>query len=160
MNFFDASIYYTRLRTHFRFVYLHCFKHVTFRRFLIGLLYSIVIISVTIINVCTRLLDEILFPNFKHIKVKQPVFIISNPRSGTTFLHRLMCLDEEKFVYNLLYHTTFPSIVFPFLYNCTLQSFLPEHQTPKTSGMAWALLLNAINKTTSVKRKDFMMFQI
>ena len=110
MNFFDASIYYTRLRTHFRFVYLHCFKHVTFRRFLIGLLYSIVIISVTIINVCTRLLDEILFPNFKHINVKQPVFIISNPRSGTTFLHRLMCLDEEKFVYNLLYHTTFPSI--------------------------------------------------
>ncbi|HQV78976.1 MAG TPA: sulfotransferase [Chitinophagales bacterium] len=62
------------------------------------------------LNFAMRLLDEILFPNYKKINIKQPVFIISNPRSGTTFLHRLLCLDEEKFVYNLLYHTTFPSI--------------------------------------------------
>jgi hypothetical protein len=51
MNFIDAHIFYTRLRTHFRFVYLHCIRHFTVKR-----------------------------------------------------------LDEEKFVYNLLYHTTFPSI--------------------------------------------------
>ena len=112
MNFLDANIYYTRLRTHFRFVYLHCIKHFTIRRFFIGLLYFITIFLVTIISFTSRLLDEILFPNYKNIKIKQPVFIISNPRSGTTFLHRLMCLDEEKFVYNLLYHTTFPSITF------------------------------------------------
>ncbi|MCB0508403.1 MAG: sulfotransferase [Bacteroidetes bacterium] len=61
-------------------------------------------------NITTRIIDEIIFPNYRHINIKHPVFIISNPRSGTTFLHRLMCLDEEKFVYNLLYHTTFPSI--------------------------------------------------
>lgn len=67
---------------------------------------------VGVTNAIWRIFDEILFPNYKHIKIKQPVFIISNPRSGTTFLHRLMCLDEEKFVYNLLYHTTFPSITF------------------------------------------------
>jgi hypothetical protein len=74
------------------------------------MLYFLTIVIVSIINSVTRLLDEILFPNYKRVPVKQPVFIISNPRSGTTFLHRLMCLDEEKFVYNLLYHTTFPSI--------------------------------------------------
>ncbi len=112
MNFIDANIFYSRIRTHSRFVYLHCIKHFTIRRFFIGLAYLIVILIVTLINFISRLLDELLFPNYKDIKIKQPVFIISNPRSGTTFLHRLMCLDEEKFVYNLLYHTTFPSITF------------------------------------------------
>jgi omega-hydroxy-beta-dihydromenaquinone-9 sulfotransferase len=112
MNIIDPSIYYARLRTHFRFVYLHCFKHFTIRNFFIGLLYFFVVTFVGITNAAWRILDEILFPNYKTIKVKQPVFIISNPRSGTTFLHRLMCLDEEKFVYNLLYQTTFPSITF------------------------------------------------
>ena len=110
MTFLDADIYYIRLRTHSRFIYLHCIKHFTIRRFFVGCLYFFVILSVTCINVLTRLIDEILFPNYKNIVIKKPVFIISNPRSGTTFLHRLMCLDEEKFVYNLLYHTTFPSI--------------------------------------------------
>lgn len=112
MNIFDPSIFYTRVQTHVRVVYLHCIKYFTVRRFLIGLLYSIVIFTVSMINIFTRIIDEILFPNYKNITVKQPVFIISNPRSGTTFLHRLLCLDEEKFVYNLLYHSTFPSITF------------------------------------------------
>lgn len=110
MNFLDSNIFYSRFRTHFRFVYLHCFKYFTIRRSFVGLLYFFTVVVVGIINSATRLLDEILFPNYKTLPIKQPVFIISNPRSGTTFLHRLMCLDEEKFVYNLLYHTTFPSI--------------------------------------------------
>ena len=112
MTFLDASIYYIRIRTHARFVYLHCIKHFSVKNFLIGILYALVITIVSLLNIVTRLLDEVLFPNYKHIKIKQPVFIISNPRSGTTFLHRLMCLDKEKYVYNLLYHTTFPSITF------------------------------------------------
>ena len=110
MNFLDNSIFYIRYKTHLKFIYLHCIKHFTVRRFFIGLTYFLIIFIVSIINSLTRLLDEILFPNYKNITIKQPVFIISNPRSGTTFLHRLLCLDEQKFVYNLLYHTTFPSI--------------------------------------------------
>lgn len=132
MNFIDASIYYTRLKTHFRFVYLHCFKHFTIRRFFIGIFYFLTITLVGIINTFTRLLDEILFPNYKEIEVKQPVFIISNPRSGTTFLHRLMCLDNEKFVYNLLYHTTFPSItlyrIIQFFSSCDNKIGKPLHK--------------------------------
>lgn len=112
MNIIDPSVYYTRMQTHFRLVYFHCVKYVTPTRFFVGITYLIVVFIVGLINVFSRLLDELLFPNFKEIKVKQPVFIISNPRSGTTFLHRLMCLDEEKFVYNLLYQSTFPSITF------------------------------------------------
>jgi hypothetical protein len=100
------------MTTHLRVVYLHCIKYATPMRFFIGIVYLLVVLSVGFINVISRLLDELIFPNYKEIKVKQPVFIISNPRSGTTFLHRLMCLDEEKFVYNLLYQSTFPSITF------------------------------------------------
>lgn len=110
MNFIDSDIFYIRLRTHGRLIYLHCIKHFSIRNFFIGIAYFLVILIVSIINVSFRLLDELLFPNYKNISLKQPVFIISNPRSGTTFLHRLLCLDEEKYVYNLMYHTTFASI--------------------------------------------------
>jgi len=42
-------------------------------------------------------LDNILFPGFRWQAVRQPVFIIGVPRSGTTFLHRLLERDEDHF---------------------------------------------------------------
>ncbi len=113
MSFLDASVFYSRTQTHLKLVYLLCIKKFSIRNFAIGFLYAIIIgIIVPLVNIVFRLLDEIIFPNYKKIDIKQPVFIISNPRSGTTFLHRLMCMDEERFVYNLLYHTIIPSIIF------------------------------------------------
>ncbi len=112
MNFIHPDIFYTRLKTHHKLLYLHLVKHFSVRNFLIGIAYFIVIFVISAFNAFCRLLDELLFPNYHQIAIHQPVFIISNPRSGTTFLHRLMCLDHEKFVYNLLYHTTFHSIIF------------------------------------------------
>jgi hypothetical protein len=113
MSFLDASVFYSRTQTHLKLVYLLCIKKFSIRNFAIGFLYAIIIgIFVPSVNIFFRLLDEIIFPNYKKIDIKQPVFIISNPRSGTTFLHRLMCMDEERFVYNLLYHTIIPSIIF------------------------------------------------
>lgn len=44
------------------------------------------------------LLDEVLFPAYRQEKIRQPVFIIGNPRSGTTFLQRLLARDEENFL--------------------------------------------------------------
>lgn len=41
------------------------------------------------------LLDELLFPGYRREPVEGPVFIAGNPRSGTTFLHRLMARDES-----------------------------------------------------------------
>jgi hypothetical protein len=43
------------------------------------------------------LLDDILFPGHRREEVKAPVFIIGNPRSGTTFLHRLLARDTDRF---------------------------------------------------------------
>ena len=42
-------------------------------------------------------LDEIMYPKYKKIEIKQPIFIIGNPRSGTTFLHRLLAKDKKTF---------------------------------------------------------------
>lgn len=44
------------------------------------------------------LIDRIFFPKFKKVKLKQPIFIIGNPRSGTTFLHRLLNKDKSNFI--------------------------------------------------------------
>jgi hypothetical protein len=42
-------------------------------------------------------LDEILFPGYRDVEIKQPVYIVGNPRSGTTFLQRLLARDEDTF---------------------------------------------------------------
>ncbi|MGC9358283.1 MAG: sulfotransferase family protein [Anaerolineae bacterium] len=42
-------------------------------------------------------LDEIFFPGYREVKIEAPVFIIGNPRSGTTFLHRLLSEDIYNF---------------------------------------------------------------
>jgi len=43
------------------------------------------------------LLDEIFFRDYRDKRIRQPVFIVGNPRSGTTFLHRLLARDEATF---------------------------------------------------------------
>jgi hypothetical protein len=59
-----------------------------------------------------RALDHIFFPRFKRQPVREPVFIVAPPRSGTTLTQKLMSLDEERFVYNALYQTIFPAVFF------------------------------------------------
>ena len=44
-------------------------------------------------------LDNLLFPRYRQVTVRQPVFIIGNMRSGTTLLHRLMAQDTANFSY-------------------------------------------------------------
>lgn len=42
-------------------------------------------------------LDDLLAPGYRAEKVEAPVFIIGNPRSGTTLLHRLLAQDTGTF---------------------------------------------------------------
>ncbi|MFV1987317.1 MAG: sulfotransferase [Gemmatimonadota bacterium] len=58
-----------------------------------------------------RALDHIFFPGFRRQQIARPVYIVGSPRSGTTFLHSLLALDEERFTSLKLYETLFPSIV-------------------------------------------------
>ncbi len=40
------------------------------------------------------LMDEVLFPGYRKIEVESPVFVVGQPRSGTTFLHRTLSADQ------------------------------------------------------------------
>lgn len=43
-----------------------------------------------------NLLDEIFYPGYKNENLKEPIFVIGNFRSGTTFLHRLLLEDDQS----------------------------------------------------------------
>ncbi|MEA3345072.1 MAG: sulfotransferase [Chloroflexota bacterium] len=57
------------------------------------------------------LLDDIFFREYRQERIEQPFFIIGNPRSGTTFLHRLLAKDEETFTSMQMWEILFaPSV--------------------------------------------------
>ena len=57
------------------------------------------------------LLDDLLYPQWKKVELKPPVFIVGNPRSGTTFIHRVMARDEDRFFCFKAWEIFFPAIV-------------------------------------------------
>ena len=74
------------------------------------LLWPLLLITQSINLVCLAL-DHVLFPGFRRIEVREPLFVIGVPRSGTTFLHRLLALDAERFTTTTLWELLFaPSI--------------------------------------------------
>ncbi len=61
---------------------------------------SIVIPLLLLLQICHWLgflLDEILFRKYRQVIVRAPVFILGLPRSGTTFLHRMLARDTENY---------------------------------------------------------------
>ncbi len=86
-----------------RFTYKSLFKsrgtnyRLTPRR-LVGLL--IAYPAYTLLEMVTwagLILDEVLFRGYRDLEIREPVYIVGNPRSGTTFLQRLMARDEANF---------------------------------------------------------------
>lgn len=58
------------------------------------------------------LLDEVLFPGYRKVRVEAPVFIVGCPRGGTTFLHRVLAKDTGRFTCYLFGEMVFtPSIL-------------------------------------------------
>lgn len=64
-----------------------------------------------------HVIDDVLYPEWREQKVDRPVFMFANARSGTTLLHRLMALDEERFAPTKLYETIFPAASLNFLFD-------------------------------------------
>ncbi|MFN2183669.1 MAG: sulfotransferase family protein [Anaerolineae bacterium] len=57
-------------------------------------------------------LDNLLYPGYRRMEVAAPVFIAGNFRSGTTFLHRLLARDYERFCTMQMWELLFaPSIL-------------------------------------------------
>ncbi len=57
------------------------------------------------------LLDEVCYRGYRGAQIYRPVFIVGNPRSGTTFLHRVLSLDEKRFFGFRMWEILFPSII-------------------------------------------------
>ena len=56
-----------------------------------------VFLLVQCIHAICLLLDDVLFSNYRKVVIKRPLFITGIPRSGTTFLHRTLAIDNERY---------------------------------------------------------------
>ena len=66
---------------------------------------------VEIVNWLSILADEILFPSYKKIIVRSPLYITGMPRTATTFFHNLINQDKERFTTMKLWEIAFaPSV--------------------------------------------------
>ena len=77
--------------------------------FFVGFIIIPAILWFRLIVVFFQALDYLLFPGFWRQEVKQPLFILSNPRSGSTFLHRMLEKDQQ-YTYLSLWQSLFNSI--------------------------------------------------
>lgn len=88
------------------------YSHFSLQRCLIMLLFWPVFLCYLVITALCLGLDHLLFPRFSSIEIRAPLFVIGIPRSGTTFLHRLLAGDDERFTTMTLQELIFaPSIV-------------------------------------------------
>lgn len=67
---------------------------------------------VQIVHAVCLLLDEVVFPRYRWVDVGRALFVIGIPRSGTTFIHRTLAEDAERFTTFRTWQALFtPSIV-------------------------------------------------
>jgi hypothetical protein len=79
-------------------------------RFLIMTAFLPVLFAVQALHGIGFLLDNLLFRGYRDLEIRQPLFIVGVPRSGTTFLHRLIARDD-RFTTTSLWELIFaPSI--------------------------------------------------
>ncbi|MCP4644275.1 MAG: sulfotransferase [bacterium] len=69
----------------------------TWRRFGVLCAFVPVFVIAQIVHRIAFLLDDLFFPGYRSIEIEEPVFILGIPRSGTTFLHRVLSKDTENF---------------------------------------------------------------
>jgi len=79
------------------------------RYYLFVLLFSVPLVA-SFHAVCF-FLDGLLFPGLWRTPIEKPVFVVGHARSGTTFVHRLMSQDEDRFSAFRLYELYFPSLL-------------------------------------------------
>lgn len=65
------------------------------RRVIFLLLFVPFYLLIQLVNIICAVIDEIIFPGYKVVDVRRPLFIVGVPRSGTTFMHRLFSEDRQ-----------------------------------------------------------------
>lgn len=90
-------------RLFFRLTYLTLFRHravfgrLTPKRIKRLIFWYTVLPLHHLLTALAILLDEVFFPAYHQQKIERPIFILSNFRSGSTLLHRLLAQDEANF---------------------------------------------------------------
>ena len=124
MKYFSSTFYYVRYSVLAKII-RYTYTRFGWRVWFLSVVFVPLYFLHQLIHLCFRLVDQVLFFGYKKVKIKQPVFIIANPRSGTTYLHRLISMDEERFTYTKLAHTFFMTASFTKLAN--LVKWLDRH---------------------------------
>ncbi len=96
------NLYWQALKTSWKL--FHFNKHFVFFGFVI-----LFFIVWSLLTNFFLLLDHLFFPGFRRIKIKNPVFIIGHPRSGTTFIHQLFTQTDEMAAFKA-WHILFPAV--------------------------------------------------
>ncbi len=87
-----------------RFIYKQLFRskstpyRLTPKRIGLLLLVFPIYVTVELITWTGLMMDEILFRGYRETVIEEPIYIVGNPRSGTTFLQRLLARDQETFI--------------------------------------------------------------
>lgn len=64
------------------------------KRLLALALFVPVFLMVQLVHWVGFLLDDILFPAYRDVRVSEPLFVVGLPRSGTSYLQRVLAMDE------------------------------------------------------------------
>lgn len=131
----SAKFYFIRVDVLSKCLWL-TLKSFNLRLWAITILFLVLWIIDLLLHILFRLIDEIFYSDYKKVQIKEPVFIIANPRSGTTFLHRILSMDGERFAYMKFAHTLFCSVSFIKFYNL-LSRFDKAIGSPLKRVMNW-----------------------
>jgi len=80
------------------------------KRLLVLLLLYTIYPAAQVVIWLSFLLDDLLFPEYHDVEIDKPLFILGNPRSGTTFLHRLIARDRANFSTMSTWEIAAPSV--------------------------------------------------
>jgi len=65
------------------------------RRVAVGAVFLPALLLLQAVHWIGFLLDEVLFRAYRRVAIREPVFVLGAPRSGTTYLHRLLAADTR-----------------------------------------------------------------
>lgn len=102
---------YFDFHTYFKVLWLVLTDKPSPRRLLTHSAILVLLSNWALFNAIFLQLDRLFFPGCGNVEIRSPIFVIGNGRSGTTFFHRLLCGDDERFVSFRTWEILFPSLV-------------------------------------------------
>lgn len=117
------------------------------------------IAALSLVHFAFFLLDEILFAAYRHVQIKEPVFILGVPRSGTTWLQRVMANDKNMTTLTLAEAIFAPSITQRYILKALSFVFAPLTRLFSRLPIQWLKRMDAIHKIRfSEPEEDFLLF--